>query len=384
MPSTRTRLCCWVFLSGVAAGGCFEGPQANEVQHPTPENAAPSDAVRISQSRLPSGMSPGALANWQSVKDEITGSQTVLRIGATDTDGPDAFGSVVDVAVSRAGDVFVLDDQAQEVRIFDSNGRFVQSLGGLGDGPTEFRYANGITLLQDGKLVVSSRGPQLKYFGLSDRAWILEQIVQVPAISRDVCFVDDDRIFVAGHKRDNNTVIHEVVDSPDQESRDFGDGYRDDQWLVQMRMSEGMIECIEKPRAVVFAFRGLPIVRAHRPDDGSIIWSTVLEDFVPQPVLGGVRRTGQPYVRQGQANQWDVMGAIHSIRPGYILLQTGRFDLLEQSVTVRSYLLDASSGRGAFIGDTWSRLFSAPHGHVEVLEDPYPRVEVRVPPNKEP
>lgn len=382
MPSTPTRLRYWAFLSVMAVGGCFQGPGANEVQHPTPENAAPSGAVQITQDALPSGMSSAALANWKNVRDEIVDSRIVLRIGAKDTDGPDAFGNVVDVAVNRAGHVFVLDDQAQEVRIFDPNGGFMQSLGGIGDGPSEFRYANGITLLRDGRLVVSARGPQLKYFERSDRTWVLQQIVQVPAISRDVCLIDEDRIFVAGYKRDNNTVVHEVADSLGRESRDFGDAYRDDQWLVRMRMSEGMIECIEKPRAVIFAFRGLPIVRAHSPDDGSVIWSSVFVDFVPQPVLGGVRGTGQPYVRQGQTDQWDIMGAIHDIRPGYILVQTGRFDRLQQTVKVRSYLLDASSGRGAFIGDTSARVFPSPHGHVEVLQDPYPRLEVRVSPQQ--
>lgn len=366
----------------LALGACFQGPEASEIRHPTPENAPPADAVQITQDSIPSGMEGEALANWLRMRDELTEVNTALRIGAKETDGPDAFGNIADVTVSPSGNIFVLDEQAQEVLIFDSNGSHIQSLGGIGDGPTEFRYANGIALLAEGTLVVSSRGPQLKLFGFSDGTWQLDSIIRVPAISRDACFTKDRRIFVTGYKQDNNTLVHEVVDSLDDGSRDFGEGYRDDQWLVQMRMGEGIVECLDEPLAIVFAFRGRPLVRAHHPDDGSVVWSAVLVDFVPEPVLAGVQPTGQAYVRYGQVDEWDVMGAVHEVRPGYLLLQTARVNSLEKTVVVRSYLIDATSGQGGFVGDTLPRIFPTLDGHVAVFEDPYPRLEVRVSHNK--
>lgn len=370
------------FAAGLALGACFQGPEAAEIEHPTPENAPPASAVRITRDSIPSGMDQEALLNWLLVRDELAEARTVLRIGAANTDGPDAFGNIADIAMSPSGDIFVLDEQAQEVLIFDSNGRFVQSIGGVGDGPMEFRYANSITLLTNSVLAVSSRGPQLKLFRSSEGTWQLDSIVRVPAISRDACFTEDRRIFVAGYKKDNNTLVHEVAESLDGDTRDFGDGYRDDQWLVQMRMGEGIVECVDEPRAIVFAFRGQPLIRAHHPDDGSVIWSAVLVDFVPEPVLEGVRPTGQAYVRYGQIDEWDVMGAVHEVRPGYLLLQVARVYLLKETVAVHSYLVDARSGQGAFIGDTLPRIFATPNGHVAVFEDPYPRLEVRVPHNQ--
>lgn len=361
---------------------CFQGPTADEVRHPTHRNAAPADAVQITQDSIPSGVDQEALANWLLVRDELTNARTTLRIGTKDADGPDAFGNIADIAASPSGDIFVLDDQAQKVVIFDSDGSFVQSVGGIGDGPMEFRYASGIDLLTNGTLAVYSRGSQLKLFRSSEGTWQLDSILRVPAISRDACFTKDRRVFVAGYKRDNNTLVHEVADSLDGGPRDFGDGYRDDHWLVQMRMGEGIVECIDDPRAVVFAFRGRPLVQAYHPDDGSVIWSAVFVDFVPEPVLEGVRPTGEVYVRYEQIDEWDVMGAVHEIQPGYLLLQTARVYRLEETVAVRSYLVDARSGRGGFIGDTLPRIFATPDGHVAVFEDPYPRLEVRVPRSK--
>lgn len=371
-----------VAVAASTLAACFRGPAADEVRHPTPQNAPPADAVQITQDSIPAGMDDEALANWLRVRHELTNARTTLRIGAKDTDGPDAFGNIADIAASPSGDIFVLDEQAQKIAIFDSDGSFVQSVGGIGDGPAEFRYANGIELLTDGTLAVSSRGSQLKLFGWSEGTWQLDSILRVPAISRDACFTEDRRVFVAGYKRDNNTLVHRVADSLDGGPRDFGNGYRDDQWLVQMRMGEGIVECIDEPRAVVFAFRGRPLVHAYHPDDGSIIWSAVLVDFVPEPVLEGVRPTGEVYVRYDQIDEWDVMGAVHEIQPGYLLLQTARVYWSDESVAVRSYLVDARSGRGGFIGDTLPRIFATPDGHVAVFEDPYPRLEVRVPRNK--
>ncbi len=132
-----------VIFSACETGGIREG----EVLHPTPENAPPSDAALIGQDSLPQGLTPGALSAWRSARSTLLGARTELRIGTEDPEGPETFGRIWDVEVDPADRVFVLDDMAQEIRIFDSGGRLVQAVGGIGDGPTEFRYANGIELL---------------------------------------------------------------------------------------------------------------------------------------------------------------------------------------------------------------------------------------------
>lgn len=60
-----------------------------------------------------------------------------VRIGALESGGPDQLGSVADVAVDGAGRIWVLERQAQEVRVFDSRGAHVRTLGGPGGGPGE-------------------------------------------------------------------------------------------------------------------------------------------------------------------------------------------------------------------------------------------------------
>ncbi|MXW18131.1 MAG: 6-bladed beta-propeller [Gemmatimonadetes bacterium] len=76
------------------------------------------------------------------------------------------FGSISSIAVDGDRTVYVLDGQAQHVRVFDSEGTYVRTLGGPGEGPTEFTRAEAIALLPDGRLVVRDAGiKQLKVFG---------------------------------------------------------------------------------------------------------------------------------------------------------------------------------------------------------------------------
>lgn len=64
---------------------------------------------------------------WQVVEE--------LRFGSAMSEGPDLFGAIYSFDVDAWGRIFVLDDQAQEVRIFDSDGTFVRTVGKKGEGP---------------------------------------------------------------------------------------------------------------------------------------------------------------------------------------------------------------------------------------------------------
>ena len=83
-------------------------------------------------------------------------------------EGPEEylFGNIRSIAVDGDRTVYVLDGQAQHIRVFDSEGTYVKTLGGPGEGPTEFTRAEAIALLPDGRLVVRDAGiKQIKVFG---------------------------------------------------------------------------------------------------------------------------------------------------------------------------------------------------------------------------
>ena len=87
---------------------------------------------------------------WQVVED--------LRIGSVMSEGPDLFGAIYSFDVDAWGRILVLDDQAQEVRIFDSDGTFVRTVGKKGEGPGEFTEAVSVGLSRNGEIWVMGMG----------------------------------------------------------------------------------------------------------------------------------------------------------------------------------------------------------------------------------
>ncbi len=64
-----------------------------------------------------------------------------LRIGTIVGEPEYQFGMVAGVDVDAAGRIYVLDQQAARVRVFDAEGRFVRSIGRPGNGPGELSVA---------------------------------------------------------------------------------------------------------------------------------------------------------------------------------------------------------------------------------------------------
>ena len=89
------------------------------------------------------------------------GSATLVpETSIGELDGPDEylFGNISSIAVDDEHTVYVFDGQAREVRVFDSGGTYIRTLGGPGEGPGEFSRVEAIAVLPDGRLVVRDAG----------------------------------------------------------------------------------------------------------------------------------------------------------------------------------------------------------------------------------
>lgn len=64
------------------------------------------------------------------------------------------FSQVAALAVDRNGAVFVVDGGSTTIRKYSAEGRHLFSFGREGAGPGEFRYANGISVLPDGRILL--------------------------------------------------------------------------------------------------------------------------------------------------------------------------------------------------------------------------------------
>lgn len=84
--------------------------------------------------------------------------QLVSSIGNLDGGGPEIFGRIADLEIDSSGNLYVLDELAQEVRVFDEDGNFLRALGRKGQGPGDLRGGSGLNLDHDGRLWVWDPG----------------------------------------------------------------------------------------------------------------------------------------------------------------------------------------------------------------------------------
>lgn len=108
----------------------------------TTRETLPSGIERVTNT-LPTDPGPA----WTLVEE--------LRVGSADGDGPDVFGELRGLAALPDGGFAVLDSQAQEVRVFATDGSHRATYGGEGEGPGEFRGAHGLMLDPGGRLWVT-------------------------------------------------------------------------------------------------------------------------------------------------------------------------------------------------------------------------------------
>lgn len=80
-----------------------------------------------------------------------------VRIGSFDGSGPSSFGFVRAIDVLPGGRIAVADAQAEEVRLFSPEGKFIRTFGGEGEGPGSLRGLQGI-YVRDGELWVPEQG----------------------------------------------------------------------------------------------------------------------------------------------------------------------------------------------------------------------------------
>ncbi len=117
----------------------------------------PSGQIRVHNTDTP--ILPPEAA-WQLVED--------LRIGTMEGSGPDLLGEVRWLEIDPAGRIWVLEGQAQEIRIFGPDGSYVKTVGREGGGPGEFAGALHLQLGPDGNMwVVDPENNRVSLFDTS-------------------------------------------------------------------------------------------------------------------------------------------------------------------------------------------------------------------------
>ena len=93
------------------------------------------------------------------VGPDVTEAQVDLNFGSRVGDDPNLiFGDIRGIQAAGDGTIYVLDFQSADVRVFDSDGRYLRTIAREGEGPGEITEANGIILSGDTLLWIHDHG----------------------------------------------------------------------------------------------------------------------------------------------------------------------------------------------------------------------------------
>jgi hypothetical protein len=76
------------------------------------------------------------------------------RLGGETDNEDEFFGIIARVATDAKNNVYVLDAQLSEIKVYDADGQLLRTMGREGEGPGEFRRASDMFFMPDGKLGV--------------------------------------------------------------------------------------------------------------------------------------------------------------------------------------------------------------------------------------
>jgi hypothetical protein len=119
-----------------ACGGEAEGNAATEAVRDTTGSGVPRVTHLTLAERVPDTL------------------RAELRIGELDGANPYIFGDIRGIEVGDDGTIYVVDEQARELRAFAADGTFRAVLAGAGEGPGEIGRTNGLVRDADGTLWV--------------------------------------------------------------------------------------------------------------------------------------------------------------------------------------------------------------------------------------
>lgn len=117
--------------------------------------AEPDTLALATRDTLPSGR---VVVSYASLPDSAWVIEPDLRIGEVEGEPEYIFGNVRSIEADGDGAIYVMDYQASDVRVFDSEGQFLRTFTSKGEGPGEITESNGMQFVGDSVLWIQDYG----------------------------------------------------------------------------------------------------------------------------------------------------------------------------------------------------------------------------------
>lgn len=353
------------------------------VRHPTDANLRGRE-TDVSVSLRDTVARDTRLRHW---REALRGARRADSVGSLDGDLEEAFGTIVDLDVSGSR-IAVLDRSQMRVVILDQEMRVSGTIGRQGSGPSEFRAPVGVSIIGD-SLAVYDAALGYKRFLLVGPRYDGSRLVSAtpPTVAvQDLCFQPSGLFALApsslqqGRERSGDVEpLVSVIGADGSVIRTFGQSYSSPNALVRRIMSEGVIGCDARGRALIGLVK-LPFVTAYS-QNGDVQRRLRFRDFDISSSLERPNSRGQIAIGVDPETQnMSALSRIVHLEGDVFAVQVSRYQLSRDrrsfpEVEVQTYLLNISTFEAVSVGNHLPRI-----GHVDnnylysFANDPFPRV----------
>ena len=210
----------------------------------------------------------------ETVKSWLQAMRPRWQIGEMVGSKEEMFGEIVDIEKDSRGRILVLDRDNAEIRVFDSTGAYLFSVGARGEGPGEFVRPEWMALDENDTLFVADRLRKIEVFAPERSQYVYYRtIVPLPIVPSGGLCVRDSILFISGHvARKNAPFIYKMSVNGYLLDTLGSVIYDSDNRLVWNYITKNYIACDFDRKIVAVAFRYIPIIQAYHMESGRLLW----------------------------------------------------------------------------------------------------------------
>jgi len=185
-------------------------------------------------------------------EEALRDAEIELRIGSRDGEDGEVIGGIEEVKVH--GDrLYVLDNQYKEVKVYRTDGRYLQSFARQGAGPGEVQVPKGMDIDSDGRIWIADQKRRMVFaYQWTGEEYELITEFRTKVAPKEVC-VQDGNVYIYGLSavEDNVKPIFEYSDDGRQ-LRSFGSLCKSDELIIAHQFSEvTSMECTPSGKLVL-------------------------------------------------------------------------------------------------------------------------------------
>jgi hypothetical protein len=206
------------------------------------------------------------------------------------------------VAANEKGNIYIISRENNKISVFDSNGKFVKTIGRFGAGPGEFSFAgmgDRIEFFKDTMLINDQRHRRVQV--LTEEGRYISQVNPMESNCKSISPIDFNTIILGFNPyKENYTFIHKYQKENGvyQLVKVFGDFIvkpSDIDWsdrvsfLFFSDLNKFLI-CSDDKGCIYQIYTSVPIIKKYNPD-GRLIWQKTIDILSMNKVLDEYNKT---------------------------------------------------------------------------------------------